>query len=474
MTTPPDGRPRLRSLSIQLPGMFVIIALVVGTALVVINPPFQAADEPEHFWRAWQITQGEFVSRQATVQGEQGAYLPDGLTVFSTQFAPIINRPANKTSARHILDSLKIPLDADHKTFLAFGNTAHYFPLAYLPQCLGIGLGRLFFDRVGLIFYFSRESNLVVFVLLGYLSLRAAPVIARPMFLLLLTPTMLSLAASVSGDTLTNASAALFTSLVCRYFAAGANSVNRNALLAFYLVSIPLSVDKFVYVPLLLLLFLIPARNFGGSPRKIAHVALLIVVNLFVLGLWTSATSSLNATISEDPNVSAPQQIAYLRQNPQRVPTLLWNTATDVPWFLCRTYVGVIGWIDRLFPTPLVIAWLLLLLLACWTADDGPAPPMMKTIFLIAPAIIASILFNWLLDFIYWTPVGFFKVNGLQGRYLFPLTPPFFLIAIAILRKLPGLAPSRPRDTALNLAAAAACLMMSAVLLYLVWTRFYA
>jgi uncharacterized membrane protein len=343
-----------------------------------------------------------------------------------------------------------------------------------LPQCLGIGLGRLLFTRVGLIFYLSREFNLVVFALLGYLSLRLAPVMVRPMFLLLLTPTMLSLAASASGDTLTNALAALFTSLVCRYVAAGANSVNRKALLVFYLVSIPLSVDKFVYAPLLLLLFLIPARNFGGSPRKIAQIALLIVVNLFALGLWTSATSSLNTRITDDPSVSPQRQIAYLRQNPQRIPTLFWNTAKSVPWFLCQTYVGVIGWIDGFFPPPLVIAWLLLLLLACWTADDGPvAPPMMKTIFLIAPAILASILFNWLLDYIYWTPVGLFKINGLQGRYFFPLTPPLFLIAIAILRKLPHPAQSPRRDKILNLAAVVASLAISAFLLCAVCSRFY-
>jgi hypothetical protein len=84
-------------------------------------------------------------------------------------------------------------------------------------------------------------------------------------------------------------------------------------------------------------------------------------------------------------------------------PCLFWNTAREVPWFLCQTYVGVIGWID-----------------------------------------------------------GF-----LQGRYFFPLTPPLFLIAITIARKLPHPAPSPQRDKILNLAA------ISAFLLYVVCSRFY-
>ncbi len=297
---------------------------------------------------------------------------------------------------------------------------------------------------------------------------------ARPMFLLLLTPTMLSLAASVSADTLTNALAALFTSLVCRYFVAGANSVNRRSLLSFHLVSLPLSVAKIVYAPLLLMVFLIPARNFGGGPRKFAQIALLIVVNLFVLSLWTSATSSLNTRITDDPSVSPQRQLDYLRQNPGRIPGLLRNTARDFPWFVCQTYVAVIGWIDGFFPAPLVIAWLLLLLLACWTAPSSPSIPYAgRAIFLIVPLILASTFLILLLNYLYWTPVGLSEIEGLQGRYLFPLTPPLFLIAIAILRKLPRLAPSRRRDTALNLAAVAACLTMSAVLLYLVWRRFY-
>src|ERR1700677_2770485 len=82
MTTLPNGRISARARLFQLPSIFVAIALLLGSELVLITPPFQTADEPQHFWRAWQISGGEFISRHASPQGEQGAYLPRSLLMF--------------------------------------------------------------------------------------------------------------------------------------------------------------------------------------------------------------------------------------------------------------------------------------------------------------------------------------------------------------------------------------------------------
>ena len=78
--------------------------------------------------------------------------------------------PEKDTSARFILDSLKIPLQSEKQSLIAFGNTAHYCPIGYLPQCLGIGLGRALSVPIPMILYLGREVNLLVFILLGSFS----------------------------------------------------------------------------------------------------------------------------------------------------------------------------------------------------------------------------------------------------------------------------------------------------------------
>src|SRR5262249_22742741 len=161
----------------------------------------------------------------------------------------------------------KIPLEPEHRSLIPFGNTAHYFPVSYLPQCIGIGIGRALSLPLPVIFYLGREANLLAFILMGYFSLRWAPAIARPLFLLMLIPTMLSLAASNSADTLNDALTFLFTALICRYFSAGPGSVDRKAMILLMAVTIPLSVGKIVYTPLLAMLLLIPAENFGSRSR---------------------------------------------------------------------------------------------------------------------------------------------------------------------------------------------------------------
>jgi uncharacterized membrane protein len=472
----PQTRPGIRGASIRLrlDSAFILIALIFGNALIVLTPPFQTADEAQHFFRAWQITQGELISRAKTPLGEAGGYLPTSLDAFWQRFKPMAMHPERNTSVRYILDSFSIPLQPEKRSLIAFGNTAHYCPSGYLPQCLGIGLGRALSLPLPMILHLGREANLLAFTLIGFLSLRYAPAIARPVFLLLLMPTMLCLAASVSADTLSDALAVLFTALICRHHAAGPNSIDRKAILLLILVSVPLSVGKVVYIPLLALLFLIPAQNFGGKARKAAAVSLLIALNLIALISWTSSTSNLDTKISTEKNISPHEQLARLEQHPLHFATLLGNTAKDGGWFVCTTYVAVIGWMDLNFPPPMVIAYLSLLIFFCWTAGDRPPLPAPgRTAAIVLPAVIVSCLGIAVLNLMYWTPLESNYILGLQGRYFIPLTPPIFLLACSLARRFSRQWRSRWSESRLNATAITISTAVCVCLLIFVYRRFY-
>lgn len=455
---------------LRLDRVFVILALVFGNALIFINPPFQTADEAQHFFRAWQITSGEFICRGKDSLGEAGGMLPASLETFWKKFQSMAMHPEETTSVREILDSFKIHADAQELTFVPFGNTAHYCPISYVPQCIGVALGRAFSLPLPMILYLGREGNLLVFALLGGFSLRWAPTLSRPMFLLLLMPTMLALAASVSADALTDGLAILWVAMICRYFAADRGSICRGTIALLLLVSIPLSVGKLVYFPLLALLFLIPRQNFCAPARKAMMIVLLAVLNLAALIGWAAATSNLETKITVEKNISPQGQLARLEDHPLHFANLLWNTAAHGTWFVCTTFVGVIGWMDLNFPPAVVIAYLLSLIFFCWTAGDRPPlPSPKKAAMIVLPALVVSVLAIAFLNLLYWTPIDSNYILGLQGRYLIPLTPAVFLLICSVACR--WIAPRS--DMRLNAAAILVSITMCGCLLILVTRRFY-
>ena len=54
--------------------IFAVMALLAGLVLVFVNGPFQAPDEPAHFLRAYQISEGRFFSER--VDDKAGGQLP--------------------------------------------------------------------------------------------------------------------------------------------------------------------------------------------------------------------------------------------------------------------------------------------------------------------------------------------------------------------------------------------------------------
>src|ERR1035441_9256429 len=44
--------------------VFLLLAVLFGLAVLVANPPYQAPDENDHYWRAYQLSEGGVVGRK--------------------------------------------------------------------------------------------------------------------------------------------------------------------------------------------------------------------------------------------------------------------------------------------------------------------------------------------------------------------------------------------------------------------------
>lgn len=460
-----------------VPVLFAAIALVFGTALVFLTPPFQIADEFSHFFRAYQVSLGQFVAQ--TRYNTQGGVLPVSLLKLSGRFADLPYHHDQKTSLRKILDARQIPLDPDRKTFCYFPVSANYTALVYAPQALAIAVGRWTGLRPLGLFYLGREAALITWTVAGYFTLRLAPALGWAIMLLMLMPMSLASAASVSADGITNAICLLFTALVWRQ-SVGGNKIGPHIdaanRLAVFALSIGVTLCKFAYLPLVLLVLLIPLSRLGGKERWGKFVVGLIVVNLFVSFAWLRVTAGTGLVLRPDrPDVNVSRQLAFLESHPMAFfPATARGLAGDGT-FLLHSFIGYLGWLDN--PVSPVVVWLywLALIFACWPIEGDPPAPARWHLAVVAASICASTLIFAMFDYLGWTPVGSSRVSGVQGRYFIPLGAALFILVWGTMRRCPKAIPPLPNLCfgRLGLMATAVCGCGCFYTLFLVYRRYY-
>ncbi|HEY2584160.1 MAG TPA: DUF2142 domain-containing protein [Tepidisphaeraceae bacterium] len=453
---------------------FVWVALLLGIPLAAVTAPFQAPDEPQHFLRAYQISEGGLLPIHIGPRG--GAVLPVSLVDVPDRFQHLRFHTERKTSGRDIRAAMGVPLEPANRAFIPF-VTAIYSPVGYVPQAIAIGIGRRFDLPPLALMYLARWANLLAWVAMGYVALRITPVCARPLFLLLLMPMSLFQAASMSADATTNGLAVLFAAAVMRIaLSREERTVGALAWAGLTLISAALTLTKFAYLPISALALLIPAERFAGRSRRTIALALFFAANLAVILLWAPQTGGLDAVLREDGDANARAQVAYLRSHPTAAIRIATGEILADSWRMVRSCVGSrLGSKDVKLWGGFIDVYLVAMLLACWSPDEELSPPATgKLLLLILIPVAISIAGIALLNYLYWTPVGAGHIDGMQGRYLIPLAPGVLLLLWGLTRRLPkppwnGVAPRKLDAIATSIALAGALYAVFAV-----YFRYYA
>lgn len=399
------------------------LMMVFGIAMLLITPPFQTPDEPAHFYRSWQIATLQPI--ELLPGANAGAYLPRNLNRFvkhATGNLPF--NPDEKVPRNHLSHLKKYRTGAANVSFYPFANTVSNHPLVYLPQTAGIRLGCLLSDRLLIPFYLGRFFNLIAWAFCVLAAVRIFPS-AKYLFLCIaLMPMSLFQASSLSADAMVNASILFFFALILR-ISFRPDPVDGKVFWWVLVAAVPVLIGKSGYFPLVLLILLIPARQFGSIRRQIYFT--LSWMACFGLVLVFRIRQLLDIEILRQ-GVSRNEQVRFILADPARYAGILAHTCRVQAEILCRSFIGVLGWMDVHPDNAMVIAYFLFILfvsLTGWIADRKPSV-LQKTIALLL--CFGNLIL--LMTFLYtnWTPVGSNILIGFQGRYMIPLAPVFFLI----------------------------------------------
>lgn len=415
---------------------FVSLALLFGLAFMVLTPPYQGADEPNHLYRAYAISTGVWYPDTTTAR--RGGQVPESLLAMFDTYQHVRWYAQAKTSFDSLPQFAALPLAPQHTRFVDYPNTAVYPWPVYAPATVGILVARTFNFSTLATLRAARLAGLFTWLAAAAFALWLLPAWRRLFVALLLLPMVVWTHATVSADTLTNSVAVVAMAYLLRLAYGSHQPLRSSHLVGLLLAGVTLATMKLVYVPILLLAVLIPAKrftNWGGKWLVAAAVAGLTVATLFY---WSHQSQAVYLPY-EDYAVEfregldlpswahVPRHQAMIVRAPHRLFRAAGNSlSTAGPMFVQGT-IGTFGWLDTYLPIWLVaFGYVYLFALAAMGC-----PPSWWHKLAILVGVVACYLLVIFSQMLSWEPVGTHIVGTVQGRYLVPFVPLFFLLFTA-------------------------------------------
>ena len=404
---------------------FLVFSVFFGALLVFITPPMQVPDEQSHFFQAYAVSDLHFVPKKFEKNGATyyGAELPSSVYMAVNEF--LGNVPGNP-GINFNIDLYKTyidqPLDVSVKQYV--GGTT-YSPIVYIPQAIGITIGKIFNSSPLVMIWLGRLTNLVAWVLILYFAIKILPFAKWAMVVLALNPMTVFLSASLSADVVTVALAFLFFSLIASEFAKKEQVSKKRLLLILATLSL-IVLTKPTNILFALLLFAIPWRNFKTKRNFVLFCLGAVMAALTVGLLWYSATSEINQVTAQlqrpGMGISPSEQLDGIINNPLHyAKTILLNYVIIPPGYpgdaVLRTFFGVFGWLDTEIPLWTIIMYTIGLFLALIFQFGRGLFLSAYQKSILAATFILLFVGNITALYLYYTPVGSSFISGVQGRY---------------------------------------------------------
>jgi len=220
----------------------------------------------------------------------------------------------------------------------------------------------------------------------------------------------------------------------------GQSFISHKSWMLVLIISLAVTLSKVIYVPLLLLLLLIPANRFASPWTKVRFISFLFLINLLALFImfhlmkdsfisYGNYHPDYRENVQLNEGVHPTQQLDFITKNPiQFAKIAVKSHIAYIPASVVHC-IGKFGWEKNYLPLWMV-GLLILMLLTGGALEDGPLDSKVvhprRLIFL--SVILSIVAVFTLVIYMQWSPVGNETILSLGGRYYLPLLPSFFLL----------------------------------------------
>lgn len=420
----------------KIENIFLISALVWGVLFLLVNPPFQAPDEPEHMFKMWGYTEGSF--RFKIKDGWAGQTLPESFNVLY-QVYDNYRMSIDPVPFENTIKASALALDKNNTTFVRF-TPSSYTPVSYFPSFIVLWVMKIFNASPIFMMYILRFCSLLVYLALVYTAIKITPV-KKFMFLIFsLIPLCVYQAASITTDSI--AFGALLILLAYTLKLAFDDKIKqiKTAQKAIWIgLCVITGILKFSYLPLMLVYVLIPHEKFNTKKDYLKTFLTAFLISTAVVCVFlvlTMSNSAITKYAYENHLLPPLEVLKNTISHPVNYIFMVLKTVKYLFWAMSQNMISSIGVRFAMIP-PLhaFLFWLLLILSAFYKTDNEKNISFsIKQILLVLTGVLLSFfIMITAVHLIYQTKD---YILGIQGRYLTIFIP--FILTLFTGFKLKG------------------------------------
>lgn len=398
--------------------IFISFIIPIGMLYWIFMIPSQVADEMAHLWRAYEVSEGIFIS-----SNKNETKVPKDLVYNIKPYVVNYNQMVTVTKDNPEFDELEI-----------VNNTAKAYPATlYLFSGFGFFIGRILNLSFIISSYIAKLFNYIIFIIAGYYIIKIMPIGKFAIFTLLFSPMVLHQATSTSADAMVNISCLLFIAYIMKLLLKK-EKICIKELILYLIIALFISIAKYVYLPLIgISLLLISSKNLNIK-GKIVIIGTIIISCITAIGCYKYSLTYPGSYDEYLNRVGANStlQIKYMKENPLKILEMTRNTLERNGLTYLHEALGLkLGWANIFVNDLWISLFIIILFASCYLEKNEIVLKKIQKlwILLICFVIIFLIIIGL---YIAWTPVGYEISTGIQGRYFIPIIP---LILLCLLLK---------------------------------------
>lgn len=280
----------------SIPKIFALSALGLGLVFCVFTPQRGGPDEYVHIATSYYNASRIIGAPTLDKNGDLLMRKCDAM-------------PLNRTSSYSVFewketyDGLFLGTGTTNEFVPVKGRIAEVFPPLYAAQTLGVLVARLLnFGYIPMLIM-GRIFNLLLYIALVYLAIKAIPFFKTPLCLISLMPIPLQLAGSFSYDTFVVGLCFLFTALCFKYSYENKTISYKEIAILSALAAI-IAPSKTIYIVLVAFCFILPHSKFLSLKMSYVGKGIIVAAALF---MWLGYNSSLVTSSLADIRYTAEQ-----------------------------------------------------------------------------------------------------------------------------------------------------------------------